>query len=128
MDLLEEALSYKNHDTHGDEAANLLRRYAIQSVHRAPVQNTDVYEDYRVRYSRMPALEGIVSPGADAGNGRFVPDFELHLGETVLPFSAASMVTVSRSNQNAAARASIRSDGYEIVLLKLFIPEVFEAP
>jgi|GEM_PF-1517111 len=107
-------------------AKTILKRIAIQSVYREPKTHTDKYVGYKLRYSRIPSLEGVIVPKADMGEGQVIPDFELEVGKTVMPFAAASVVTASRSNQNASARASIRSPGYEMLLINAYIPTLPE--
>lgn len=91
-------------------------------VKRTPNQNiggqagTDTYEDYRVRVASIPGITATVVP-----NGR-VSDFKLTTGETRIPVTAAGVVTALRSNENAGARASLRSPGYIMIPVGATIP------
>ncbi len=125
MDLIRDAIEKATnpaYSEHVEEAKLLLKKLAIQAVHRGTSGNNK-YEDYKLRYAKLPLLEGVVIPGVDLGNGTKIPYFELTVGEEI-PFSAASVVTVSRSNQNAGARAAILSNGFEMRLIKAFIPSL----
>ncbi|MHC4067722.1 MAG: hypothetical protein ACYSUI_24910, partial [Planctomycetota bacterium] len=76
----------------------------------------DTYEDYRVRIASLPALAVTVTP-----NGT-VSDFKLTTGQTVIPVTTSSIVSALRSNQNASARASLRSNGFDMFPIAATIP------
>jgi hypothetical protein len=80
----------------------------------------DTYEDYRVRIGTLPTIAATVVP-----NGT-VSDFKLTTGQTSIPVTAAAYVTALRSNQNAGARASVKSNGYEMMTVAATIPGPFD--
>ena len=96
-------------------ARELLIKMAVNSVHRDT--DHDTYEDYFMRYTKMLPLELLVIPGST------VNDFEFRTGESEFPVVSAAMVSATRSNQNATARAGIRSNGFEVSLIHAVIAD-----
>lgn len=76
----------------------------------------DTYEDHRVRVAGVPGITATVTP-----NGT-VSDFKLKTGETIIPVTSAGIVTALRSNQNATAKASLKSTGYKMITISATIP------
>jgi hypothetical protein len=63
----------------------------------------------------------MIAPGQNLGNGTIIGDFELTPGETEIPVSTGASAVVSRSNENAGARALVRSGSQEVILLDAVI-------
>ncbi len=82
---------------------------------------SSLYQRYKVRAWRLPGVELIIAPGQNLGNGTIIGDFELTPGETEIPVSTGASAVVSRSNENAGARALVRSGGHEVILLDAVI-------
>ncbi len=123
LDLIHTVMRYTSDADHGREADVVLKRMAIQSIHREPGEAyDDVYEDYKLRFSRVPSIQAILVPGAVLGNTMRMGDWEFTSGKTKVAVSSGSVVTVSRSNENAGARAALVSPGYEMILINAMIP------
>ena len=55
-------------------------------------------------------------------DGRMIfGDFELTTGLSVIPVKVGSVVAAARTNQNAGARAAVKSNGYELLIVDAVI-------
>lgn len=111
-----------------DEAAelarSLLKRITTFSVERE--SDYGIYEDYTLRFRSMPSLALGVFPGQRLGvddvDGRMIfGDFELTTGRSVIPVKVGSVVAAARTNQNAGARAAVKTNGYELLIVDAVI-------
>lgn len=99
----------------GEAALKILRDLGRKTVWRSA--KSDFYQRYKMRAWRLPGIELIMAPGQNLGDGAVVGDFELTPGQTEIPVSTGAAAVVSRSNENAGARALVRSGGHEMILL-----------
>lgn len=80
----------------------------------------DIYEDYRITAAMIPSIGATVTP-----NGT-VADFKMTTGTTKIPVTYSSIVTALRSNHNAGAFATIRSNGFNMTLVGAVIPGPYD--
>ncbi|MDX9752693.1 MAG: hypothetical protein RBU29_01950, partial [bacterium] len=111
-----------------DAAQNLLRDINRTAVSRASAQYDHLYREHKIRYGRLPSFEVIMTPKGELDEtGKRVGDFMLQTDETAINVATASMVMASRTNENAGARAILTSNGYDLRLLNITIPDPFQA-
>ncbi len=101
-------------------AADFLKRLA-HSIIRNPKTRTDIYNKYRFRSMQIPTIEGVIIPKSNIGGSSRVTDFELTSNRTIIPVIASTYARVSRSNENAAARAAVYTEGYDLIVVKAVI-------
>lgn len=112
-----------------DEAQRLLRYLKRTSVWRESGEHGNVYRDYKIRYAEIPSFEVVVAPRGEVElGGRRVGNYVLRNNHTEIGVSTASLVTVSRSNENATAQGVLSSNGIDIRLVNASIPTPFEVP
>ncbi|MBL9167705.1 MAG: hypothetical protein JNN07_08185 [Verrucomicrobiales bacterium] len=118
-ELLQRIQAKLNDPDAGQAALRMLRDIGRKSVWR--VARSNLYQSYKVRAWRLPGVELMIAPGQNLGNGTIIGDFELTPGETEIPVSTGASAVVSRSNENAGARALVRSGSQEVILLDAVI-------
>lgn len=104
-------------------ARDVLKAMRNKTVRRQPVDGfgNDIYEPYTLRYFAMYELDALIIPDGVLDNGEQMADFELDVGATEIPVTSSAVVTATRTNENAGARAVLKSEGYDMVLINATI-------
>ena len=104
----------------GDGLIRDVERELVEETLTLPPPSQFFYEQYTLRIGTMPALSTVIAPRSMVDDQAFtdgvVGEFAVKPGETLIPVAVSAVATSSRSNENANAGVSIRSEALEMIL------------
>ena len=111
-----------NDPNKGQDARRTLEALRKGMIRRPDLQGAVIpYDTYLLRYGYVPQLEVVVAPKGRLPSGSLMGDYTFVTGATEVPISFSSVVSALRTNQNATASASVRSEGYEVIPFRAVI-------